>query len=38
MTWALNQIRATYPADGSRTLRAIRSMRRPGAVIRSAAA
>jgi hypothetical protein len=38
MTWALNQIRATYPAEGSKTLRAIRSMRRPGAVIRSAAA
>ncbi|WP_432833134.1 hypothetical protein [Dactylosporangium sp. CA-092794] len=38
MAWALAQVRATYPAGGSRTLRAIRSLRRPGAVIRPIAA
>jgi hypothetical protein len=38
MAWALAQIRATYPVEGSRTLRAIRSMRRPGAVIATMAA
>ncbi|GAA0744699.1 hypothetical protein Drose_37330 [Dactylosporangium roseum] len=34
MVWALAQIRATYPAKGSKAIRAIRAMRRPGAVIR----
>lgn len=38
MAWALAQVRATYPAGGSRTLRAMRSLRRPGAVIRPLAA
>ncbi|MGI5246085.1 hypothetical protein [Dactylosporangium sp. CA-139066] len=33
MAWALAQVRATYPAVGSKTARAIRAMRRPGAVI-----
>ena len=33
MTWALAQVRATYPGK-TKTLRAIRSMRRPGAVSR----
>jgi hypothetical protein len=38
MSWALAQVRATYPAGGSKTLRAIRSLRRPGAVLHRAAA
>jgi hypothetical protein len=38
MAWALAQVRSTYPAGGSKTLRAIRSLRRPGAVIRPIAA
>ncbi|GAA4244311.1 hypothetical protein [Dactylosporangium darangshiense] len=33
MAWALAQVRATYPAAETRTVRAIRSLRRPGAVI-----
>jgi hypothetical protein len=33
MAWALVQVRATYPAVETRTVRAIRSLRRPGAVI-----
>jgi hypothetical protein len=36
MTWALAQVRATYPGKGSKTVRAIRSMRRPGALALSA--
>ncbi|WP_433611630.1 hypothetical protein ACQP2P_44845 [Dactylosporangium sp. CA-139114] len=38
MAWALAQVRATYPAEESKTLRAIRTLRRPGAVIRRVAA
>ncbi|MER7276671.1 hypothetical protein ABT369_19730 [Dactylosporangium sp. NPDC000244] len=38
MAWALAQVRATYPAEGSKTLRAIHALRRPGAVIRTVAA
>lgn len=38
MAWALAQVRAVYPAGGSKTARAIRSLRRPGAVIRPVAA
>ncbi|MFG2044915.1 hypothetical protein [Dactylosporangium sp. NPDC048998] len=38
MAWALAQVRATYPAGGAKTVRAMRSLRRPGAVIGSVAA
>jgi hypothetical protein len=33
MAWALAQIRATYPAGGSKTARTIHSLRRPGAIV-----
>jgi hypothetical protein len=33
MAWAIAQIRATYPSLGSRTARAIHSLRRPGAIV-----
>jgi len=32
MSWALAQVRATYPTRSSRTVRAIRSLRCPGAL------